>query len=60
MCEPIPRQLIEDPSNGIQLADYFKESDPDTRLRFVAALVNGLGDGSRGRPTMSSQDVGVR
>ena len=42
MCEPILRQLIEDPTNGIELADYFK--DPDTRLRFVAALVNGLGD----------------
>ena len=44
MCEPILRQLIEDPANGIQLADYFKESDPDERLRFVLALVNGLDD----------------
>ena len=44
MCEPILRQLIEDPANRIELADYFKESDPDMRLRFVVALVNGLGD----------------
>ena len=28
MCEPILRQLIADPTNGIRLADYFKES-PD-------------------------------
>ena len=44
MCEPILRQLIEDPANGIRIADYFKESDPERRLRFVVALVNGLGD----------------
>jgi len=43
-CEPILRQLVDDPANGIRLSDYFKESDPDERLRFVVALVNGLGD----------------
>ena len=44
MCEPILRQLVEDPTNGIRIADYFKESDPERRLRFVVALVNGLDD----------------